>query len=83
MIKCYNNYTHDNQFQNPSPSAAYLKAAEGLEGSSSAAVQGVELWALAVGGAAALLLILALVLLLCFAHRLTIKNHVTNTHIQI
>ncbi|XP_045453502.1 uncharacterized protein LOC123662747 [Melitaea cinxia] len=48
---------------------AYLKAAEGLEGSSSAAVQGVELWALAVGGVAALLLILALVLLLCFAHR--------------
>ncbi|XP_028043086.1 uncharacterized protein LOC114252696 isoform X1 [Bombyx mandarina] len=49
---------------------AYLKAAEGLEGEADAGgVRGSELWALAVGSTIALLLVLILLALLCFAHR--------------
>ncbi|CAH0719011.1 unnamed protein product, partial [Brenthis ino] len=48
---------------------AYLKAAEGLEGVSTATVQGVELWALAIGSTIAVLLLLVLLVLLCLAHR--------------
>ncbi|XP_049878352.1 uncharacterized protein LOC126375463 isoform X2 [Pectinophora gossypiella] len=49
----------------------YLKAAEGLEGEAAAGagVRGAELWALAVGASIAVLLILALIVLLCLAHR--------------
>ncbi|KOB74448.1 Uncharacterized protein OBRU01_09202 [Operophtera brumata] len=49
---------------------AYLKAAEGLEGEAEpAGVHGTELWALAVGASAAILLLIILLALLCFAHR--------------
>lgn len=49
--------------------AAYLRAAEGLEGEiESGGVHGTELWALAIGATAAILLLIVLALL-CFAHR--------------
>lgn len=48
--------------------AAYLKAAEGLEGAAEG-VHGAELWALAVGASVAVLLLLVLLALLCFAHK--------------
>lgn len=54
------------RFVNREP-AAYLKAAEGLEAAGS--VQGTELWALLVGSVVAVLLLLVLFILLCFAHR--------------
>ncbi|KAG6440293.1 hypothetical protein O3G_MSEX001252 [Manduca sexta] len=48
----------------------YLKAAEGLEGEAGAGgVHGTELWALAVGATVAILLLIVLLALLCFAHR--------------
>ncbi|KAL4713436.1 hypothetical protein ACJJTC_010421 [Scirpophaga incertulas] len=47
----------------------FLKAAEGLEGEPAAGVHGTELWALAVGGTVAVLLLLVLLVLLCLAHR--------------
>ncbi|XP_072945620.1 uncharacterized protein [Epargyreus clarus] len=48
----------------------YLKAAEGLEGDvTTSGVHGTELWALAVGGTIAVLLLLVLLALLCLAHR--------------
>lgn len=50
--------------------AAYLKAAEGLEGEASAVgIHGAELWALAGGAAAGGLLLLLLLGLLCAARR--------------
>lgn len=50
--------------------AAYLKAAEGLEGEAEGGgVRGAELWALAIGATAAVLLLLVLLALLCVAHR--------------
>lgn len=50
--------------------AAYLKAAEGLEGEAAVGgVHGTELWALAVGATIAILLLLVLFVLLCLAHR--------------
>lgn len=50
--------------------AAYLKAAEGLEGEAvTPGVHGTELWALAVGSTVAILVLLVLLALLCFAHR--------------
>lgn len=55
--------------------AAYLKAAEGLEGEAeTGGVHGTELWALAVGASAAILLLIVLLVLLCFAHRLVIPD---------
>ncbi|KAJ0172592.1 hypothetical protein K1T71_011731 [Dendrolimus kikuchii] len=49
---------------------AYLKAAEGLEGEASpGGVHGTELWALIIGATIAVLLLLVLLALLCFAHR--------------
>ncbi|CAB3225244.1 unnamed protein product [Arctia plantaginis] len=48
---------------------AYLKTAEGLEGEAGGGVHGTELWALAVGATIAILLLLVLLALLCFAHR--------------
>ncbi|XP_026318014.1 uncharacterized protein LOC113228825 [Hyposmocoma kahamanoa] len=55
---------------------AYLKAAEGLEGEATTAsgVHGTELWALAIGASIAILLIMALLILLCLAHRKKIKS---------
>lgn len=52
---------------NPALPAAYLKAAEGLAGeeTGTASVQGAELWALVVGAAIAVLLVLVLLALLC------------------
>ncbi|XP_075982109.1 uncharacterized protein LOC142980550 isoform X2 [Anticarsia gemmatalis] len=47
----------------------YLKTAEGLEGEAGGGVHGTELWALAVGATIAILLLLVLLALLCFAHR--------------
>lgn len=54
---------------NPFSLAAYLKTAEGLEGEAGGGVHGTELWALAVGATVAILLLLVLLALLCFAHR--------------
>lgn len=50
--------------------AAYLKAAEGLEGEAeTSGIHGTELWALAIGAAVAILLLLILLALLCFTYR--------------
>ncbi|CAK1542536.1 unnamed protein product [Leptosia nina] len=48
----------------------YLRAAEGLEGEApSTSIHGTELWALAVGSTIAVLLLIIIFVLLCFAHR--------------
>ncbi|KAI5639849.1 hypothetical protein NE865_07749 [Phthorimaea operculella] len=49
----------------------YLKAAEGLEGEAigTSGIYGTELWALAIGASIAVLILLALLILLCLAHR--------------
>ncbi|XP_047515919.1 uncharacterized protein LOC125056697 [Pieris napi] len=48
---------------------AYLRAAEGLEGEAPTTIHGTELWALAVGSTIAVLLLIIIFVLLCFAHR--------------
>lgn len=64
--------------------AAYLKAAEGLEGEAAAVgIHGAELWALAVAATIAVLLLLVLFVLLCIARRWVCFNTTFKDNIKI